>query len=139
MPRYTLGFGDDSRPRTPTLREYAEEMNNVLPEVSFVRIIFLPTKVPNLSLITDHDFRVNIHRTTDLFHPLLSSLEDYRISEAALLVIPSQTAIGSFDVALDDDYVVRWEKLDWGYKLSEIKPRPQPTKVTRRNRTTAGD
>lgn len=133
MTRQVLGSGNDERPPTPTLREYVEIHENDVPLTSHVKIIFFPTKVPNYSLITDHDFRVNIHRNSPLFQLFLDSLAEWEASGIVLQVMPDRGSPGAFSLALEDGRVCDWEPKPWGYKLGEDRKRPKPTgaKVTR--------
>lgn len=133
MSRQILGSGDDERPPTLMLKDFALLNPGKLPVASHVKIIFLPTKVPNYSLITDHEFRVNIHRTSPLFQLFLDELHQWEKEGIVLQVLPSSDKPGDFSLAIEDARVCDWRIENWGYRLSPDRKRPRPAavKVTR--------
>ncbi len=112
-----IGSGDDSRPKTPTLRQFHEITGGKLPKRSPVVILFEPGKIPNFTLVTSHDFKVNVHKDHALFHLLQSRLPDWAERGVALSVIPSKERPGVFELAIDGGKQVGWKRESWGYRI----------------------
>lgn len=130
-----LGSGDDAPRKTPTLTQYIKEHDGKIPQKSFVKRIFFPGKVPNYSFVTDHDFRVNIHRDNALFKVLCEQMSEWADQEVALVLVLDQENLGLFSVALDADQVVNWESKPWGYNCNDFKPRKAKTAAGKATRT----
>lgn len=132
MPRIELGSDSGSAPKAPTLKQFAEKTNGKVPAISFVRIIFAPGKVPNYTLVTDHDFRVNVHKGSALFGVLNESLAEYAERNVALAVCPDSEDIGKFSLMLDDERHAEWTDKEWGWAIELSKPPTATSKVTRK-------
>ena len=132
MARQDLGVDNGSAPKTPTLVQFAQKTNGKVPEISFVRLIFAPGKVPNYTLVTQHDFRVNIHQNSHLFPILNNSLAEWSECGVALAVCPDAQNIGKFSLVLDDGRDAEWGVKEWGYTIDTSEPPTASPKVTRK-------
>lgn len=132
MPRKELGSDNGSAPKTPTLIQFHKQTNGKLPQISWVRIVFIPGKVPNYTLVTAHDFRVNIHKGSSLFDLLNRELAQWVEQGLALAVQPDQENIGKFGLLLDNDVDCGWETREWGYTCSIEPSKTAADKVTRK-------
>ena len=131
MPRQELGSESGSAPKTPTLKQFATITNGKLPKISYVKIVFVPGKVPNYTLVTDHDFRVNVYKDSPLYHLLGEQLAAFIESGATLAIQPNQEDIGKFALLLDDDRPGDWTAHDWGY-LCQLEKQPTATSKSTR-------
>lgn len=126
MPYVPIGSQKTDSDKTPTLRQYIAKCEGKCPDKSFVKIIFLPGKIPNYSLVTDHNFRVSILSGNDLFRAITENIEEWGESGASLVVLPDKDRPGAFELAVDSDSTSDWERTSWGFKL-DLKP-PKKTR-----------
>lgn len=117
MPRQELGTDSGSAPKALTLIQFAKQTNGKLPKISYVTVVFVPGKVPNYTLVTQHDFRVNIHKNGALYNLLAEQLSSFAESGLALAVQPDPANIGKFALLLDDGKSAHWDERDWGYRI----------------------
>jgi hypothetical protein len=125
MGHVVVGTQSNSSVKTPTLRQYAKEVE-VIAARHLVTIIFAPGKYSNWTLVCEDKFRCSVPEDTELHGWLTDNLTDVAKDEMALFVNTDlETAKkGGFTLTIDTDENSTWEVFSWGMK-GKIKERPK--------------
>lgn len=133
MGQLHIGTQTNSSEKTPTLRQYAKEVDSIAAR-HLVTIVFVPNKYPNWTLVCEGKFRCTIPESTEL-HGWFSDNYDKIVSDSTALFVHTDidsARKGGFTLSIDTDENTVWEQFAWGLK-GTVKERPRTkTRGTRR-------
>lgn len=121
MSYVSIGSQTKDRPSTQTLRQ-ALKSGRKLPEVSFVKVIFLPGKLPYITLVTEADYKVVLDETSSLFGAVMDSLDSWSKDCSALAIRLVSRDPVEWELSISTNENQDYKKFDWGYSLT-LQPR----------------
>jgi hypothetical protein len=127
MALQTLGSQSGDTAKTPTLRQYAKNRDGKVPQISSVKTIFSPAKFGNYTLLTDHNFRVQVSEENELHGIITDHIEEWIKTDTSLFVKIVDGLMGEWELTLNTDESSVWTEKEWGWTL-EIKDRKPATK-----------
>lgn len=131
----TLGAQKGDSRKTPTLRQYIKEGGGKVSTTSLVKIIFKPTSYSGYSLVSDHDYRVEVLSTNPLHEYLRDQLPLHASEGDSLRIRVVNPVKVEWELELTDDYTAEYQEFPWGWKLSHThKPDTKKTNPTRRGK-----
>ena len=135
----SLGTQTGDSPKTPTLRQYIKQHGGKCPQSSNVKIIFKPGKYGGFSIVTDHNYRVQVLEDNPLHGYLLENIDSLQQEEATLVVRVSDTERVQWELTRSTDDNSSWNEFSWVYKLALMprKPTLGKTGATSRTKTPA--
>jgi len=112
-----IGSQKSDMPKTPTLRQYAKQNPDVVPNVTMVRIVFKPTKYPEYGLVVEHGFRVSVPEDSPLHGWLTTNMEDVHDKDLCLAVQVDDAMKGHWTLVQLDGTKCSWEETNYGWKV----------------------
>lgn len=113
-----IGSQKGDSPKTPTLRQYWSQKQGKVPVCSVVKIIFLPNKAPNYTLVAEHGFRVSVLEDNPIHGIISDSLEEWSQEDVVLTIRIDNGEKGYWSLCSDTNESATWNKKDWGYKIT---------------------
>lgn len=133
MSGQVLGTQSSDTAKTPTLRQFYKLRNGDCPKTSFVKIVFNPGKYGGYSLVTDHNFRVQVMEDNPLHGVLTDNLPLFADNNDAIFVRILDGEKGSWELFVHENETADWEEKSWGRTAkittkTETKKKPRQTK-----------
>lgn len=135
MGHETLGTQKGDSKKTPTLRQYIKNGGGKVSITSLVKIVFKPTDYSGYSLVSDHDYRVEVLSTNPLADYLRDHLQIHSDQGDSLRIRVVNPAKCEWELEVTDDYTCEWTEYKWGWKLDHTLTRHEKTNPTRRVRS----
>ena len=123
MKMTTYGSADESKPKTPTLRQYLKKTGGRVAHESLVKRIFIPNQYETYTFVTDNGFKVSLYPGNSLFDFLVSNIDGFAEREEYLVIRVVSTTPLVWELASVDDYRIEWDRDDYGFTCADAKKR----------------